>query len=331
MGLTVSPTSAQNISGNTVTTNLTVKGSSITLNNNSTTSSSQLRFNSTTRTTSFWLNGSGTWVWSRGATPTDVMALDSGNVLSLYDLGTTSVNPAIILNPGNPSATPAIAPSITVGGKTVLTSSNAASILGSQGYLQVVSGVLKLPSTNTSTSSTTGALTVAGGIGISKDSYFNGVRIGRGAGSVFTNTALGITALATNGSIGEHNTAVGYSALRFNSMGQQNTAMGVNSLRANTSGSGNSALGMSALLVNTPGASSTAIGFQALMANKTGSGNTAFGKGAGAANTTGAGNLFLGSDAGASRQRVASSPIRKNPFTSAQDPGDLITATVIPS
>jgi hypothetical protein len=266
IGLASSPAFALDITGDTVTTDLTVKGGSITLNNNSSTNSSQLRFNSTNRITSSWLNAPGTWVWSHGSTPTDVMSLDSGNVLSLYDLGTSSTNPAIILNPGNSGSTPVIAPSITVGGNLVLTSSNAQTILGSQGYLRVVGGVLNLPSTTSSNSSTTGALTVAGGIGIAKDSWVNGIRIGRGAGNAPSNTALGVATLNNNtvtsgSSNGTSNTAVGYGALYENTTGWSNTATGWNAMRENTVGQRNTSLGSQSFRYQITGSHNVVLGW----------------------------------------------------------------------
>lgn len=263
IGLAASPAFALDITGDTVTTDLTVKGGSITLNNNSTTTSSQLRFNSTNRITSSWLNAPGTWVWSHGTTPTDVMSLDSGNVLSLYDLGTSSVNPAIILNPGNPGSTPVIAPSITVGGNLVLTAFNAQTILGSQGYLRVVGGVLNMPSTTSSTSSTTGALTVAGGIGVAMDSWVNGIRIGRGAGNIPSNTAFGVASLNSNNSNGIANAAFGYAALENNTSGRSNTALGWMSLRDNTVGIRNTGTGNQALRYQLLGSHNTALGWYA--------------------------------------------------------------------
>jgi hypothetical protein len=253
---------AADITGDTVTTDLTVKGGSITLNNNSTTASSQLRFNSTNRISSFWLDAPGTWVWSHGTTPTDVMALDSSNALNLYDLAATSL-PSIVLNPGNPGATPAIAPSITVGGNPVLTASNAQTILDSQGYLRVVGGVLNVPSSASSTSSTTGALTVAGGLGVAKDSWVNGIRIGRGAGNVVSNTGIGTGSLSSNNSSGTANTALGHSTLFGNLSGSHNTAIGHLSLQSNTIGWSNTAIGSLSLRHLSEGGGNVAIGVSA--------------------------------------------------------------------
>jgi hypothetical protein len=160
-----------------------------------------------------------------------------------------------------------------------------------------------------------------------------GLTVGRGAGAVATNTAVGASALAgtntggltvgigyeaayTNTS-GSENVAVGYRALKLNSTGSgltaignnalinntanNNTAVGDNALNANTSGTGNIAIGNGAynstngaLGSNTTGSSNTALGMQALLSNTTASNNTAVGFQAGYSNITGAYNTFVG-------------------------------------
>jgi hypothetical protein len=57
------------------------------------------------------------------------------------------------------------------------------------------------------------------------DIEVNGLTIGRGAGGVITNTAVGVTALYSNTS-GSRNTAVGNAALYSNTTGLHNTAVG---------------------------------------------------------------------------------------------------------
>lgn len=108
-------------------------------------------------------------------------------------------------------------------------------------------GSLRILGNTPAASSTTGALTVAGGIGIGMDSYINGVRIGRGAGNVSSNTVLGSSAL--------HN----------NTWAPGNSAFGTHSLHANTTGWDNSAFGSHALYSNTTGGFNVAIGSSAGM------------------------------------------------------------------
>jgi hypothetical protein len=165
---------------------------------------------------------------------------------------------------------------------------------------------------------------------VNGDALIYGLTVGRGAGAVSTNTAVGGSALAANttganntgvgsrallqvttgsqntavgrdvlsGLIdGSYNTGVGYNALSSVSSGAENTAVGRNALLNNT-GSYNSALGQSALSANTSGQYNSAFGTSALQSNTTASNNTAVGYQAGYSNTQSKGNLFLGYQAG---------------------------------
>jgi hypothetical protein len=141
-----------------------------------------------------------------------------------------------------------------------------------------------------------------------------GLTVGRGAGAVASNTAVGASALAANTSgaqntaigiqalqsttSGENNTAVGRLALKSNTTGNSNTAVGRDALQVNTTGSENSAVGLFALYNNTTGANNTSLGSQALQANTTASNNTAVGYQAGYSNTTAGVNVFVGYQAG---------------------------------
>jgi hypothetical protein len=144
----------------------------------------------------------------------------------------------------------------------------------------------------------------------------NGITIGRGAGAVATNTALGASALDAN-TTGASNTGVGYQALLANTDGTQNTAAGRAALTANTSGVLNSALGRSALLANTTGGYNTAIGGSALASNTTASNNTAVGYQAGYSNTTGSGLTFLGYYAGRGSTGNANTAIGNEAYNAA--------------
>ena len=158
-----------------------------------------------------------------------------------------------------------------------------------------------------------------------------GLTVGRGAGAVDGNTAVGSNALVANTS-GGGNTSIGYYSLRLNAGGANNTSVGGLTLYSNTSGSGNVAVGynslrtattasnntatgsnsmysnttgasnvaygVQALYTNSSGGSNTAIGQDSLFSNTTASNNTAVGYQAGYSNTTGAGNTFFGYTAG---------------------------------
>ena len=161
-----------------------------------------------------------------------------------------------------------------------------------------------------------------------------GLTVGRGAGAVAGNTAVGVSALAGNStgarltavgaSAGVLNTAsdnsfVGYNAGTTNTSGINNTALGSQALYTNSVGGNNTAIGYTALLLNTgsnntavgggpypyatlgnnsSGAANTAVGTSALAQNTTGSNNTAVGYQAGYTGTTGAQNTFIGRKAG---------------------------------
>ena len=158
-----------------------------------------------------------------------------------------------------------------------------------------------------------------------------GLTVGRGAGAVSTNTAVGASALAANtsgannvavgwaslngntsasdnaafgsealylNSTGFSNTAVGRFALRNNTTASRNTGVGTGAGGNNTTGSNNTAIGNDSLRLNTTGASNTVLGSEALYSNTTASNNTAVGYQAGYNNTTGAENTFGGWAAG---------------------------------
>jgi hypothetical protein len=109
---------------------------------------------------------------------------------------------------------------------------------------------------------TTGSQTIAGAKTFSVDAVINGVNVGRGGGSVGTNTRLGFGSLGSNTS-GAENTSVGYLSLQNNTVGGSNTVLGYGSMAANTSGSQNIAIGNTTLVSNTTGNTNIAIGGQA--------------------------------------------------------------------
>jgi hypothetical protein len=139
-----------------------------------------------------------------------------------------------------------------------------------------------------------------------------GVRVGRGAGAVASNTAVGASALLNNSS-GTENTAMGDTALRDTTTGVYNSAFGRQALALNVggsyntavggqalyfgSGSNNTAIGRSALFGNTAD-NNTAVGYQSLYTNTTGTNLAALGKQALYNNSTGNNNTALGYEAG---------------------------------
>jgi hypothetical protein len=138
-----------------------------------------------------------------------------------------------------------------------------------------------------STTASTGAFTT-----LTTTGTINNLTVGRGAGAVSTNTAVGVSALAAN-TTGGGNSAYGDSALLSNTTGAQNAAFSGDSLGANTTGSYNVAVGKQALRYNTTASNNTAVGYQAGYSNTTGS-VTALGRLSLYSNTTGTDNSALG-------------------------------------
>jgi hypothetical protein len=140
-----------------------------------------------------------------------------------------------------------------------------------------------------------------------------GLTVGRGAGAVAGNTAVGASALAANTSgafntsvgattlagntTGVRNTGVGYAALFLGTTASYNSGFGFGTLNTNT-GDNNTAIGYYSMGLNTSGASNSALGFQALYSNTTASNNTAVGYQAFYSNTTGGNQIGLGYQAG---------------------------------
>jgi sugar lactone lactonase YvrE len=136
----------------------------------------------------------------------------------------------------------------------------------------------------------------ADGLTVNADALIHGVTVGRGAGAVSTNTAVGLSALAANTS-GANNVANGYVALRKNTTGSSNVATGSLALYENTTGINNVATGYQALYDNTDGDNNLATGYAALSNNTTGSNNVATGYIALLSNTTGSNNVATGANA----------------------------------
>lgn len=123
------------------------------------------------------------------------------------------------------------------------------------------------------------------------DASFYGVRVGRGAGAVSTNTVVGSGALNAN-TTGLQNTAVGVNSLAANVSGQNNTAVGYGAITAAT-GSSNTAIGAGAATNQTTGTNNTAVGHQAGWACTINSNNVSVGQNC-ALYQTGANNTAIG-------------------------------------
>lgn len=224
------------------------------------------------------------------------MFLGEDNILTLYKANGESVG--LVLNPET--------------GKITLNGSNAGIFFGSNTLptisagtggkavfgsgLEVSAGQLAVAATTSSTNSTTGALVVSGGIGVAKDSFVNGVKVGRGTGNVATNTALGLDAINGNTS-GWANSGFGVGTLRTNQHGHTNTALGAYVLYYSTSTNENTAAGAYAMHWTTSGSSNSAFGKSSLQNTRTGDANSALGSYALHLSTTGGYNVAVGANA----------------------------------
>jgi len=124
------------------------------------------------------------------------------------------------------------------------------------------SGVITGTNTTASTSSTTGALIIAGGAGFAKDININGVNAGIGLGT--SNTKFGKDAQSQMASGGESCSAFGFQAGFWNGAGDGNSGFGANALLNTRTGSWNSGLGINSLLTNQTGSHNVACGLEAL-------------------------------------------------------------------
>ena len=144
-----------------------------------------------------------------------------------------------------------------------------------------------------------GAQTYTGGATFNSSISVQGITVGRGAGAVSTNTAVGASALAANTS-GASGVAIGNSALLNNTTASNNTAVGYLAMSNNTTGTSNTGLGYAVAGSGsaTTGAINniTAIGYAAL-SKTTGDNNTAVGRLASYNNSSGTSNVSVGDSA----------------------------------
>jgi len=177
--------------------------------------------------------------------------------------------------------------SIFVDGSPVLTSLSGGFNGGT------ISGTLFINNSTASTSTTTGALRVTGGVGIGRsivtggDSFFNGIRFGNGAdiGSGFAQN------ISIGGGSGIN------SPLSSNVSGVNDIAIGFSALGQLTGGSDNIAIGVQAMANRQGGERSLAIGSDALL-NSQGNNNLGVGHSAGSEIFTGGGNVVIGGNTG---------------------------------
>ncbi len=133
----------------------------------------------------------------------------------------------------------------------------------------------------------TGAVTSASDITV------NGLTMGKGLASVATNSAFGVSALATI-TTGLQNSSFGYLALQMATTGSYNNAVGATCLRNLTTGQFNNGQGINCLNALTTGQENTGLGTSTLYALTTGSYNTCVGTATGTSEASGGVNLTTG-------------------------------------
>jgi hypothetical protein len=161
---------------------------------------------------------------------------------------------------------------------------------------QITSDATGILEIRTGTGAGTTAITVGTNqaVTFAAGTTINGITVGRGAGAVATNTAVGASALAATTGSSSNNTAVGSSAGAALTSGARNTALGFNALLLNTTGAENTAVGGNALNKSTTASNNTALGYVALYETTTGANNTALGAQALQNNTTASNNTAVG-------------------------------------
>ena len=148
----------------------------------------------------------------------------------------------------------------------------------------------------------TGAATVSTTLGVTGVStltagaVIQGLTVGRGAGAISSNTAVGASALAAN-STGTQSVAVGGNALAAN-LTSNCTAVGHDAAKSNTSGILITAVGQNCLAANTTGNNNVGLGRSTLQSNISGGQNTVVGTEAGKNNISGSNLIALGYRAG---------------------------------
>jgi hypothetical protein len=202
----------------------------------------------------------------------------SGQITLTHALNINTSTAGLVLN--RPSVT-------TFTGKSLLTNGVGQWFVGMRENLSSNDYVIYNESgfDNFKLNKATGAATFSSSVTTGADATINGVAVGRGAGNLSGNTAVGVSSLNANTS-GDFNVSIGNSALSGNTSGQENVANGVQALFQNTTGSFNVAIGNVALGNNIVGSYNTAIGRSSLN-NNTASNNTAVGFEAGYNNTSG--------------------------------------------
>jgi hypothetical protein len=141
------------------------------------------------------------------------------------------------------------------------------------------------------------ALDVTGTFRSTLDARINELTVGKGGGSIATNTAVGVEAINATAT-GATNTAVGYRALFSLTSGAGNTSIGNQSGRLITTGTRNTGVGYFSLFNLAGGSRNVALGYESLNGTTSGNYNNAIGDGAGYDVTTAEFNTIIGYNTG---------------------------------
>lgn len=188
-----------------------------------------------------------------------------------------------------------VAPHTTKAGGLYFGAANTNLYSSASGALKT-DGVLTIAGTTDSSSSTTGALIVSGGVGAAKDSFFNSIRVGRGASSIAQNIAIGESSPLGAITTGDRNIAIGSGALAAVTTNHTNTAIGYVAGNAYT-GLGSTFIGAYAGYGRVSGDYNIVLG-GGVGGAATGAGNVMLGRGTAGALTSGAYNTAVGHAAG---------------------------------
>ena len=152
----------------------------------------------------------------------------------------------------------------------------------------------------------TGAATVGTTLDVTGAATVQGLTVGKGAGTVATNSAFGVSALSLN-TTASNGAAFGYQALK-NNTANLNAAFGSNAGLTNTTGAENVFVGAGAGQLNLTGGNNTIVGASAGYTNSVGANNTIMGAGA-AFSATNSTNTVIGASAAANLTSGASNTV----------------------
>jgi len=204
-----------------------------------------------------------------------------GNATSLGSFTSANLLGALTDETGTGSAVFSISPTLVTPILGTPTSGTVTNLTGTAS--------ININGTVGATTANTGAFTT-----LTTTGTINLLTVGRGAGAVSTNTAVGASALAASNSGTGQNTGIGYQSLASNTTGYRSVGVGYQTLQNQTSGYANNAIGFGAGNGITTGIFNDVIGYQSLSANSTGSYNVGLGAQALYSNTTASNHTAVG-------------------------------------